>query len=330
MTEVIIAAASPRAVETARRLRLALGAGAVSVIEGDAERALQRLLRQGRPLVCLLPAETVVRAVAPLLTGYGSVSPVVWLDEEGRYVLALAGEAGAWARRIAAAVGGTALGTSAFRELEGPDVRLIGRRWGWRIENESALETVAQAVRKGEPVGVFQDAGQRDWWQAFGSWPHHFERLTAWPTEGPWAGVIVISDREPGGFYGPLAARTVVFRPQTLTLGVACRRGVTAEELEACCRRLFAAHHLSLLSLAAVGTSAVHRREAGLALFAEQREVPLLPYAADKLALLHAGRLSVARACEAAAMLSAGVTQLAVPKTLFRNVALAVARRAVR
>lgn len=330
VTEVIIAASSPRAMQTARRLRQALGSGSVSLVEGDVERAVQRLLRQERPLVCILPAETVVRAVAALLTAYGSVSPVIWLDEDGRYALALAGEAGPWARRIAAAIGATALGASAVRDLEGPDVRLIGRRWGWRIENESALETVAHAVRRGEPIAVFQDAGQRDWWQAFGHWPHHFERLDAWPTDGPWSGVIVISDRQPRQEVSPLAKRTVIFRPQTLTLGISQCRGVTVEELEEYCQQLFEAHQLNLLSLAAVGTSDLHRHEAGLVAFAERREIPLLPYAPDKLALLRSPDGPDVEACEPAAMLSAGVLQLTVPKTRFPNAILAVARRAVR
>ncbi|MCS6976876.1 MAG: cobalamin biosynthesis protein [Gemmatales bacterium] len=330
MTELIIAAASPRALETARRLRQALGAGAVSVIEGDAERMVQRLLRQDRPLVCILPAETVVRAVAPLLTSYGTVSPVIWLDEDGRYALALAGDAGAWARRIAAALGAAALGASAVRELEGPDVHLIGRRWGWRIDNPAALDVVARAVRRGEPIAVFQDAGQRDWWQAFGNWPHHFERVDAWPTEGSWAGVIVISDRQPRPEPSPLAGRTLIFRPQTLTLGVSGCRGITVEQLDEYCQKLFEMHGLNLLSLAAVGTSDVHRHEAGLVAFAEQREIPLLPYAADKLALLCHPDQPEVEPCEPAAMLSAGVTQLTVRSTQFPNAFLAVARRAVR
>jgi cobalamin biosynthesis protein CbiG len=39
------------------------------------------------------------------------------------------------------------------------------------------------------------------------------------------------------------------------------------------------------------------------------------------------GRLGVAATCEPAALLSAGVKELVVPKTLFRRLALAVARR---
>jgi cobalt-precorrin 5A hydrolase len=331
MVEGILAAVSPRGLESARRLRQALGAGSVVPLEGDPEAGLQRLLRQGRPLVCFVPAEAVVRALAPLLAAGQTVPPVLWCDDEGNHVLGLAGDTAAWARKVASALKAKGLGQSGMRGLEGPDVHLIGRKWGWRLENAAALPRVVEAVRSGQRVAVFQDAGQRDWWQPFGSWPHHFERLSAWPCEGPWSAVLVISDRGLPYRPWPLADRAVIFRPQTLTLGVACRRGVTAEQLRTCCEQLFAQHGLSLLSLAAVGTSAIHRHEVGLAAFAEQCEVPLLPYAADKLALVGPpGRLTVAQACEAAAMLSAGVTVLTVPKTTFRCATLAVARRPVR
>jgi cobalt-precorrin 5A hydrolase len=330
VAEVIILASSPRGLDLGRRLRAGLGAGALVDASSDTERAVQKALRQERSLICVLPAETIVRALAPVLASYGTSPPVAWVDEGGRYVLGLAGKAGPLCRQVASSLGATILEAPTADRLAGPDVRLIGQRWGWRLDQVSDIDAVAAAIRSGERVGVYQDAGQRVWWQSFGEWPHHFERLSAWPPRERFAALLVVSDRLLERPDGPIAERMVLYRPQTLTLGVSCRRGVTADEVADCCERLFAAHNLSTLSLTAVGTAASNKGEEGLAGFAEQRAVPLLPYPPDKLALLQrTKRLGVASRCEPAAMLSAGVSALTVPKPLFRRVALAVARRSV-
>jgi len=330
VAEVIILAGSPRGLDLGRRLRGGLGAGAIVDASSDAERAVQKALRQERSLICILPAETVVRALAPVLASYGTAPPVAWVDEGGRYVLGMAGKANPLCRQVAGILGATVLEAPTADRLAGPDVQLIGQRWGWRLDHVGNIDAITAAIRSGERVGVYQDAGQRDWWQAFGEWPHHFERLSNWPPRENFAALIVISDRLLERPEDHVAERMALYRPQTLTLGVSCRRGVTVEEVADCCERLFAAHNLSTLSLTAVGTAATHKGEEGLASFAEQRAVPLLPYPPDKLALLQrTKRLGVASRCEPAAMLSAGVSALTVPKTLFRRVALAVARRTV-
>lgn len=208
----------------------------------------------------------------------------------------------------------------------------LGQSWGWRLELDENLPRVADVVRKGRPVAVFQEAGRANWWQPFGPWPHSFERLDAWPAETRWEALIVISDRLLSLPPDNLRERLLVYRPPTLMVGVACRRGVSQEELEEAVAQLFEQHRLSLQSLTGLAASNRRRQEAGLISFTEDRTIPFLTYARDKLLLAQAaramrGRLGVAATCEPAALLSAGVKELVVPKTLFRRLALAVARR---
>jgi cobalt-precorrin 5A hydrolase len=208
----------------------------------------------------------------------------------------------------------------------------VGQKWGWRLELAENLPQVTEAVRKGRPVAVFQDAGRPRWWEQHGPWPHAFERLDAWPTDARWEALLVISDRllslPPAG----LRQRMLVYRPPSLMVGVACRRGVQQEELEESLARLFDRHRLCLASLTGLAGSVKKKHEAGVVGLAEDRAIPFLTYAKDKLLLAQAARaapplVKAAGACEPAALLAAGVTELVVPKTLFRRVSLAVARR---
>ena len=65
------------------------------------------------------------------------------------------------------AIGATAVITSASHVLGTLAVDLLGSEFGWRIEASSAMVTRASAaVVNGEQVGVYQDAGERGWWDA--------------------------------------------------------------------------------------------------------------------------------------------------------------------
>jgi cobalt-precorrin 5A hydrolase len=214
-------------------------------------------------------------------------------------------------------------------------LRDIGQVWRWHLEDDANLEYIQSAVAKGEPVAVYQDAGRRDWWHSLGGWPHSLERLAAWPSEPRWRAIILISDRVPPAPPRGLEQAMLIFRPPTLTLGIGCRRGVTSEELEECVANLFRQSGLSPRSVTALASAASRKNEPGLIDFADERRIPFLAYAADKLALLPRlpprngphRKLHVADSCEPAAMLAAGVKELVVCKTVFARMTLAVARR---
>jgi hypothetical protein len=220
--------------------------------------------------------------------------------------------------------------------LTGISLKRITSTYSWQPERTNCLEKVEAIISRGDPVGVYQDAGRRDWWQALGGWPHSFERLAEWPHESArWRALLIISDRVTPDPPPGLEEATLILRPPTLAVGVGCRRGIPAEELEDAVSRLFTENRLSFLSLTAVASAASRKNELGLTDFADERRIPLLTYAADKLALARranaasagGGRLLVAHACEPAAMLAAGVRELLIRKTVFPRLTLAVARR---
>jgi cobalamin biosynthesis protein CbiG len=208
--------------------------------------------------------------------------------------------------------------------------------FGWQLEDDSPLHKVEAAAAKGEPVAVYQDAGRSDWWKPLGAWPHSFERITEWPQRARWRALLAISDRVLPKPPQDLERMTLVFRPPTLTVGIASRRGVTTEEVEECVAALFQKSQLCPSSLTALASLHSRKNEMGLIDFTEERQIPFLTYAPDKLALLPRGarteeprrKLHLADACEPAAMLAAGVRDVVVKKTVFPRMALAVARRA--
>lgn len=338
MKQLAIVALTPNGLQLAQRLAAALGRGEVRAVQGAARTALEELFRAGRPLVCVMALGIVVRLLGPLASNKRSDPPVVVMDEAGRFAISVLGghEAGAneLACEVARALGAVPVITTASDVLGQPAVDLIGREWGWKLVGRENLVAVAAAVVRGERIGVYQDAGRRDWWRPFGSWPANFQHLTNWPPETRCDAYLVISDRADIGAADVSPA--VIFRPPTLVLGVGCRRGASRREiealLEAACRQL----GRDPQCLGMVATATLKADEPGLREFAACHEVPVRTFTLDQLGQVPnlptpsetvRRKIGIHGVAEPAALLAAGSDQLALPKLRGQRVVVAVARR---
>jgi cobalt-precorrin 5A hydrolase len=300
---------------------------------------LPGLWGRGEPIVAVMALGIVVRLVGPLAGDKRNDPAVVAVDEAGRFAIPVLGGHGAGANtlasRVAAALGATAVITTASdaKGLPAPD--LIGRDLGWRVERAENLTRVAAAVVRGETVAVYQDAGEPDWWRRFGGWPGHFVRLgrpDEWRASGASA-VLVISDRADDDLPGD---RSVVYRPPTLVAGVGCRRGVPRETIAGWLDEVFRRHGFAVGSLAALATVSLKADEPGLIALAAERGVPLLDYPPGRLDGVAGierpsdrvrAKIGIAGVAEPSALLAAGAGRLLVPKQVGPGVTVAVARR---
>jgi cobalt-precorrin 5A hydrolase len=334
-SDLVVVALTPRGLDLGQRLCGALGRGSVLLAEGAVRKVIEAQFRDGRPLVCVMALGIVVRIVGPLARGKRRDPPVVVVDEAGRFAVSVLGGhaagANALTEEVAAALGAAAVITTASEALGLPPLDLVGRRWGWKIEEGSRLTEVAAATVRGESIAVYQDAGRRDWWQEFGTWPDHFQHVTVWPN-GRVAGLLAISDR----LLPELALPAVIYRPPTLVAGVGCRRGVPVDEIEELFQDVCRREQLAALSLGLVGTAALKAEEPGLRAFSALHGVPLRCYSAGELAAVGPlptpsetvrAKVGVAGVAEPAAMLAAGTRELLVPKQRTGRLTLALARR---
>lgn len=217
-----------------------------------------------------------------------------------------------------------------MKKLTRDDLLSLGQAQGWKLESARPVASVLSAITCGQRVGIFQEVGRRDWWLAWGGLPNGCMLLDQLPPAGTFDALILISDRV-HPLPPELGNETLIYRPPSLVLGVATCRNQNIEDLAAQVTLGMQRLGYSKLSLAAVGISAVRRRDAALINFADEHEVPLLPYPAEKLALLRSflpqPPRRLAGTAAAAALLAAGTQQLLVAPTLVGRTVLALARR---
>ncbi|WP_346434327.1 cobalamin biosynthesis central domain-containing protein, partial [Candidatus Protofrankia californiensis] len=167
--------------------------------DGTAREALTAAVAERAGVVCFLATGATVRLLADnLLTGKDSDPGVVCVDEARRWAVALvgghAGGANDLAGRVAAALGATAVVTTASDACATPALDSFGADIGLRVEPGSQLAAVGTAILSGEPVTLHADA----------VWP-----LPALPET-----VRFADPADPGETAGADAARPVPQAPQ--------------------------------------------------------------------------------------------------------------------
>ena len=349
----IVAISRPGAALGAR-VRDALGNDAALYVErrfaDDVEGAVafdlparplvERLFRECGRLALMMPVGAAVRLLAAHIGDKRTDAAVVCVDDGGRFAVSLlsghVGGADALAEQVAGAISGSAVITSASHALGTLAVDLLGKPFGWRIEASSAMVTRASAaVVNGEPVGIYQDAGKRDWWDCDKPLPPNLTVCETVEGLAQYPNALVISDRtDVSDRAAALEPETlVVYRPRSLVVGIGSRRGVGLGELEKHLHRTFAAFDLSINAIKCVATAELKRDEAAIGLAAERLGVPVRYFGADELNSMPGPSgaseshrlLGIVGVAEPAALLESGGS-IIVPKTRSAAATMAVAR----
>ena len=259
---------------------------------------LARLFKQYRRLVLFMPVGAAVRLLAPSLKHKHYDPAVVCVDDAGKYAVSLlsghVGGADALAFQVASILGAEPVITSASHVKDTLAVDLLGREFGWQLEAESATVTrVSAAVVNGEQVGIYQDAGELEWWPDDRALPSNlklYANLKELSESDCIAGLLITDKITPmkaetgtGSWMDRNRAELVVYRPRSLVVGMGCRRGVSAQHLKGLLLSAFDRHGLSLTSIKCIATAEIKRDEPGIIQLAAEYGVPVICFNADEL-----------------------------------------------
>lgn len=294
-------------------------------------------------LIFFAAAGLVVRVVAPCLREKRSDPGVLVIDERVRHVVSLlaghAGGANQLARVVASLVDAVPVVTTAS-DMQGIlALDLLGREEGWVLESEGCLTETMAALVNGAPVAVVQEAGETDW-QIREDVPRNvtmFDSFDAYIREvgeSHAVPIILITDRLLS-LESPLLTQAVIYRPKSLVVGVGCERGVTLEEIEHAIMDTMAQRSLAFSSLRNLATVTLKQDEEALMAFAVKHHLPIRYYSPAELRSVTTApnpsaevecAIGAPGVCEPAALLSAGVKHLVVPKVKCGRVTVAVSR----
>ena len=321
------------------------------------------IIRCSLPLTPLLTAEfthydchifvisvgAVVRMVAPFLVDKKVDPAVVCVDDVGRFAIALlsghVGRGNEWTDRVAAVLGAQAVITTASDVQGTLTVDILGRAQGWTLDDHDRLVTLGcAAVVNERPVLIVQETGEPNFWPLERAWPPgvHYRRDWEGIDLAAWEMLLVVSDRDVRRLYPDAYAKSIIYRPKSLILGVGCDRGIPLEVLERGIQQTLDEFQLSWKSVAGIASIDLKADEEGLLALCAKHRWSFTVYPAEELDAVRGivspservkGFTGTRSVSEAACLKAAEASELLVSKQKYREsetpqaMTVAIARR---
>lgn len=244
-----------------------------------------KLFKSYDALICIFSLGAVIRMVAPYLIDKKSDPAVLVIDDRANNVIsALSGHLGganALARLVASFLGAQPVITTAADVNETIAVDLIGREFGWTIENFENVTKVSAFMVNEEKIAIYQDAGERNWWIA--QLPKNvtiIDSIDKIKSQEFKAGLI-ISDRVV--LDQSIISKSVIYRPKSLVIGIGLHWDTSKETIKSGIDTVFKENGLSFQSIRNLASINRKAKVKGLEEFSIDHGITVEIYEKDRL-----------------------------------------------
>ncbi len=258
--------------------------------ENSTTEKVQELFQNYDALVCIFSLGAVIRLVAPHMKDKKTDPAVIVIDDTAKFVIStLSGHLGGaneLTEKIAKTLGATPVITTAADVNKTIAVDLVGKEFGWTIDENSTVTKVSAFMVNEEKIGVFQDAGRKDWWLPNKELPknvHIYNSLDEM-VNSDCKGFLIISDKILQN--KELDGRSVTYRPKTLVVGVGLHWDTTKETIREGMEFCLSKFKLSANSVAKFASIKKEADVKGLQELSREMNVPLVYFDKSELATI--------------------------------------------
>ena len=349
MSKTAIVAITKHGIEIARRIKQKMpeveifvpvkhsdGGADVNWFSEQSALLLGSLFKTHDALICVFSLGAVIRIVAPHLVDKKSDPAVIVIDDRANHVISTLsghlGGANALARLVASFLGAQPVITTAADVNDTIAVDLVGREFGWTIENFENVTRVSAFMVNEEKIAIYQDVGEKKWWHA--QLPKNVTIVENFDqVKSPeFKAGLVISDRTISD--PEIVMKSVIYRPKSLVVGIGLHWDTSSDVIESGIKTVLSEKGLSFKSIRNISSINREAKVRGLEEFSKQYEIPIEIYDKDQLASVSVPNPSAtvqrfegtASVSEASSLLSSK-GELIVPKQKFPpNLTVAVSR----
>ena len=234
-------------------------------------------------IVFVCAAAIAVRTIAPYLKSKVTDPAVLVADESGKYLISLLsghiGGANEWCETLAKSIGAIPVITTATDTRGMFAVDLFAREHNMRIVNPVMIQDISGRILNGEAVGI---AGEEEYTQLLKD------------TEKRWNGQITYTSNRNGEYESGVQIiskpcenavfkRTLRLVPENLAVGIGCKKGKSASQIEEAVRKALDMNNLMIEGIAVVASVDRKADEQGIIEFAKKWKVPYRTYTPEYL-----------------------------------------------
>ena len=276
-----------------------------------------------------------VRTIAPYLKSKVTDPAVLVADEGGKYLISLLsghiGRANEWCSKLAVRIGAMPVITTATDARGMFAVDIFATEHNMRIVNPVMIKDISGRILNNEPVGITGNDKYKNLLKV---------------TEERWNGQIKYTDNSNNEYESGVQIITgkddkIVFKrtlklvPQELAVGIGCKKGKSAHEIERAVKKTFDKAGLLLEAIAVVASVDRKADEAGIIEFARKCKVPYKTYTPEYLRDVEGDfvssafveeQIGVGNVCERSAGAASSGGEKLVGKTADNGVTVAIYR----
>jgi len=310
-----------------------------SQIEWYAEstsKKIAELFQSNDALVCIFSLGAVIRLLSPYLKDKKTDPAVLVIDDTAKFVISVLsghiGGANQLTEEIAAKLGATSVITTAADVNKTIAVDLLGKEFGWKIDDDSTVTKVSAFMVNEEKIGIFQDTGNKDWWnKKLPSNVTIYSSINEMKNSQS-KGFLIISDKIIEDV--DILENSVIYRPPTLVLGIGLHVDTTKETISEGLNFCLEKYNLSRKSIAKLVSIKKDNDVQGLIDLGKEMNVPIEYFQKEELAAIEIPNPSetvqafegTPSVSEAAAIKSSGGTLVVEKQKFPPNLTIAIAR----
>jgi len=137
--------------------------------EDSTTQKIVELFKNNDGIICLFSLGAVIRLLAPHIKDKKTDPAVIVIDDNANFVISVLsghlGGANELSNEIAEKMGSTPVITTAADVNKTIAVDLVGREFGWKIDDDSNVTRISAFMVNKEKIGVFQNIGKKEWWK---------------------------------------------------------------------------------------------------------------------------------------------------------------------
>ena len=251
-------------------------------------------MKKRRSLLFIGACGIAVRAIAPFLTDKLNDMPVLVMDEQGRFVIPiLAGHVGGaneLALSLAERMGSTPVITTATDLNHCFAVDLFAKRNALHIVNKDGIAKVSSRILAGEEVTMAVEEGHLQEGEAGSTGRRRVPRKINVPEEiNVPEGIRLVpcgAESTADVLVAPASygrGRLLTLRPKEYVIGIGCKRGKAAEQIDQFVHRVLKESGISMEQVAALASIDRKKDEEGILWMSSHYGIPFVTYSVEEL-----------------------------------------------